>query len=508
MLPLLRPRDVTGVHNKNRTTPACNSAIALICFALPASVFAAPWIDAGDATLRHHLHVLADAGIITVPINTWPLMWSGIRRDLDNSTNRDLTPVQNASLAYVQFAATRETRDDFRLDWKTRARETKPIFSDFGDNQREQVESQLSADWIGGALAARASVTWVADPLDNKQVRYDGSYVAGVLGNWALSLGAIDRWWGPSWQQSNILSTNARPVPGIAIQRNYSDAFETPWLSWIGPWQLVTFMGQMESAQSVEKPLLWGLRISFKPLPSLELGLSRTAQWGGKGRDHDLGTFTDLLVGRDNRGSDGIDKNNEPGNQLAGFDWRWATTSSTGFYGQFTGEDEAGMAPSRFIATLGGDMTLAASESQTRIFLEASDTAADGFKGSERIDYAYEHQIYKDGYRFRGRPIGAAMDNDSRMLTLGAEYVPDDGIDISASASRVQLNRDGSNAAPPGGNVITANDVSLWIADINARYIIGDWQISGGISYSSETLTLGGEKAGESGVSIGWEWRL
>jgi len=495
------------VHYKNRTTPACRCATALLSLALSASTFAAPWIDAGDATLRHHLLVLADAGLITVPVNTWPLMWAGIRRNLERADHFDLDAAQATSLAYVQFAATRETRDDVRLGWKTTARETKPIFTDFADSQREQVESQLYADWIGGSLAGRAAVTWVVDPLDNKQIRYDGSYIAGVLGNWALSVGAIDRWWGPGWQQSNILSTNARPIPGVSIQRNYSDAFRTPWLSWLGPWQLVSFMGQDES-KAIEKPLLWGLRITMRPLQSLELGISRTAEWAGHGRPHDTGTFVDLLGGKDNSGSDGINSSNEPGNQLAGFDWRWHIGWNTAFYGQFTGEDEAGDAPSRFIATLGADVAILGRESQTRIFFEASDTTADGIHGSERDNYAYEHGIYADGYRFRGRAIGAATDNDSRLVTLGADHHWDDRMEISWSVSRAQLNRDGTNTTAPGGNVITADAVDLWIADARVSYLIDSWQLTAGVDYSSEKLQLGGETAGDTGVYIGWEWRL
>lgn len=506
------------MHYKNRTTPARNrpaallyvtlSAATLFAATLPATVSAAPWIDAGDATLRHHLLVLADAGVITVPVNTWPLMWSGIVRDLDHADDFDLDGASATSLAYVQFAATRATSSDIRLDWKTSARNTKPVFTDFADQQREQVESQFSADWVGGSFAGRAAVTWAVDPLDGKYARYDGSYLAGIVGNWAISVGAIDRWWGPAWQQSNILSTNARPVPGIAIQRNYSTAFETPWLSWIGPWQLVSFMGQQESAQAIEKPLLWGLRFTLRPLQSLEIGMSRTAQWAGKDRPHDLGTFGDLLVGKDNSGSDGIDADNEPGNQLAGLDWRWHFGWNSSFYGQFTGEDEAGGAPSRFLATLGADVAIIEREMHTRIFVEASDTTADGFNGDGRENYAYEHGIYKDGYRFRGRAIGAATDNDSRLITLGADHHWDDSLQISWSLSRAELNRDGSDVAAPGGNVITPNAVDMWIADARVSYLVGNWQLSAGIDYAREDIELGGEKAGESGVYLGWEWRL
>lgn len=43
---------------------------------------AAPWVDASDIYLRADIQALADAGVITVPVNTYPLMWSGIGGDL------------------------------------------------------------------------------------------------------------------------------------------------------------------------------------------------------------------------------------------------------------------------------------------------------------------------------------------------------------------------------------------------------------------------------------------
>ena len=65
-----------------------------------------------------------------------------------------------------------------------------------------------------------------------------------VLGNWSASLGKVDRWWGPGWDGSLILSTNARPIPAISLDRRIAEPFENKWLSWIGPWSFHSFIGQ------------------------------------------------------------------------------------------------------------------------------------------------------------------------------------------------------------------------------------------------------------------------
>jgi hypothetical protein len=69
-----------------------------------------------------------------------------------------------------------------------------------------------------------------------------------------------------------------------------------------------------------------------------------------------LDTFIDLLLGNDNLGDEGIDRSNEPGDQLAGIDIRRASTlfdKPIAVCGQFIGEDEAVGFPSRFLGHLG-----------------------------------------------------------------------------------------------------------------------------------------------------------
>jgi len=80
------------------------------------------------------------------------------------------------------------------------------------------------------------------------------------------------------------------------------------------------FHGQLEQDRDYPGTLLFGMRVESRPLPSLQIAASRSAQWCGEGRPCDLGTFGDLLTGNDNDQA----LADQPGNQLAGFDVRWS----------------------------------------------------------------------------------------------------------------------------------------------------------------------------------------
>ena len=185
--------------------------LLLCCLAFGASSYAEPWINPGDAELRHHLYVLADTGIIKTPVSTWPLMWSSIGSEIDAANSRGLSNAQSWSLAYVRFAKVRASsgtgQNNWRVELRNFAASTPPLFTDFSLSAREEQTTTLKADWIGNRFAAKLSASYVDEPSDGKKTRFDGSYLAAVLGNWSFSLGAIDRWWGPGWQNSLMLST-------------------------------------------------------------------------------------------------------------------------------------------------------------------------------------------------------------------------------------------------------------------------------------------------------------
>lgn len=101
---------------------------------------------------------------------------------------------------------------------------------------------------------------------------------------------------------------------------------ESPWLSWIGPWDLQVIAGQLENDRAVPQALLLGARFVFNPIDSLQIGLTRLAQWGGEGRPQDLDALTNAVIGRDNGQTSGLKDGEDPSNQIAGFDFRLSLT--------------------------------------------------------------------------------------------------------------------------------------------------------------------------------------
>jgi len=396
--------------------------------------------------LRHDLQQLSDAGLLTGPNLSWPIGWSQVARELARLDMASLQPGQRAVAQRLKARAAREMRSgDIGLTAAVSGAVDPTPLRTFESTPREEGEVTIAADWLGERFAWKLSATVVADPEDDRPVRPDGSYVAMSLGNWMLSAGYLDRWWGPGWQGSLILSNNARPVPALAIDRNESTPFDVPVLRWLGPWRFSTFMGQYESDRDYENPLMWGLRVEFRPHPTLQIGISRTAQWCGKDRPCGLDTFWDLLVGNDNR-DDELTEEEEPGNQLGGFDVRWSWPGGRvplALYGQGIGEDEAGFMPSKYLGLFGAEVWGDVAGGSWRAHVEYADTACDFLADPPEFGCAYTHSIYTSGYRYRGRVQGHSMDADGESVGLGALFIDAGGQRWEVLARNVKLNRAG-----------------------------------------------------------------
>jgi hypothetical protein len=369
-----------------------------VCAIQPAS--AGPAIAPGDLALRHDIQVLADYGIIKGPVTTWPLNWNAIAADIDAPGDRTRLPNAVVDTMYrVQRRAERALqRNAPRFSAGLSAAEEPTRIRSFQNTPREQAELSAGMLWSDYRFVVDLNVQGVDAPADGDDVRADGSLLGINIGNFTFAASTMERWWGPSWDGNLILSNNARPIPSITINRNLTSPFDNRFLAWIGPWDLSLIFGQLESERFVPDARVFGMRFNFRPLPSLEIGLSRTAQWCGEGRPCDFGTFTDLLIGNDNIGDEGITAENEPGNQLAGIDVRWSNRlfgTPMAVYGQWTGEDEAGGFPSRALAMGGAEISGSSANGRWsfRWYAELAGTSCK-FISDDIFNCDYNHTIY------------------------------------------------------------------------------------------------------------------
>lgn len=388
------------------------SLAVLSAFSLPAM---AQGIVLNNEDLRTDLNWLNQQDVIQISTSTWPLSSEEIQRALSN--------------AQIENSVQRKVIDQVRSHLETENApvklalfaETDPqnIPQKFADEQKSQYQAALELNAGGAQWDARLRVNAEKDPIINngQDVNVEGSYIAGKLWNQWLIAGQIPTYWGPGHEGSLIRGDASRPVYGFTMQRADQKAFENKWLSWIGPWQYQAFGGQLDDYAAIPDAKLLGLRLTAQPLPYLELGASRILQWGGEGRSESWDTLWNAIKGNDNFYDGDLDKSN----QIAGLDARlnfqqWFSVPLS-LYGQYVGEDEAGLLPAKKMYLAGMDYSSQFNNMPYQVYAEWADTRTNG----DTQGISYNHYIYRDGYYQHGFPLGHAMGGDGQMYSIGGD---------------------------------------------------------------------------------------
>lgn len=223
-----------------------------------------------------------------------------------------------------------------------------------------------------------------------------------------VEVGRIPMWWGPSRHGSLLLSTNAQPLDVVRVATP-GPVLLPGFLGHLGLIRGETFLTRLYDDRAIPRPYLWGARLSTRVLPWLEVGASRTALFGGKGRAVKWRTFWDVWTAH------GEDKPEGPGDQRASFDARlvvpwWVQPFE--LYGELGGEDEAGYLPSKFAHLAGIYLPRIGPWHALELTVEFADTEVSGHPGVWYRNASYPD----DGYRYEGRIIGHHVGTDGRDL--------------------------------------------------------------------------------------------
>jgi len=395
------------------------SAIALLGAAGPA--IASPWAEVGDAQLRSDIEVLSAAGVIDNVTSQWPLPWASIVSRLESGAAEGQPDyVRDAAERVLEHAKADLHPDSFAASVTADATNLPSVVRGFDALGREDLQAQVSAEYMTDDAAIRINAGAQVDHKSGHvEFMPDGSYGAVKLGGALVYLGYVTHWWGPGWRSALSLSNNARPMPQIGIERADTSAFQSPWLSWIGPWQMEFLVGWLDDSRIATNTIFVGFQTTINPFPGFEFGFGRTTEMCGEGHNCSLGDYFNI-----DNGPGHVNKTNDEGDIHLRY-----TSTYAGYpfeiYTQFMNEDTNPFTHSFTSHLVGGSVWFPMGDSMLRTTVEYAESVptVDIFSfGDVGHGIAYNNGDYVDGMRYRGRTLGFSLDSDSALLTLQASY--------------------------------------------------------------------------------------
>jgi hypothetical protein len=148
-------------------------------------------------------------------------------------------------------------------------------------------------------------------------------------------------------------------------------------------------------------------------------------------------------------------------------------------YAQAIGEDEANGMPSKYIGLAGVEFWGGIGERSWRAHVEYADTACSFYESEPQFGCAYRNVIYTDGYQYRDRSVGHALDGDSQQISAGFMLVEADGSSWELAAQSAEINRESAN---PVHSIATAA-AKIHSADLYHRRAILGGEFKIGLGY-------------------------
>lgn len=433
-------------------------AAALLALSATAA-HAGPFAEVGDRQLRNDVGLLAAAGLIRGPVDSWPLPWAQIESGLNRAKDgRALPPHLQAAVGRLDRLADFNAKD---IAVEARLMGTNEVSTarDFGTLARGQADVSGRIEANGDVISVSLGGGYRSDQ-PSAPFHLEPSQVTLRLGNWALYAGNNEQWFGPGVDGALLFSNSARPIPKVGIKRLNPDPIDFPVLRWLGPVRLDLFAGVLNEERDFKNTITIGTRLSFMPSQGFEVGLNRAQMLCGQGRPCGVKQIANSFIGIGNSDNSAPGDPTaflaQAGNQLAGFDLSY-THNFRGVAAKLYFEGEAedfdnvileqwgrliGLTLSGAAGTRGASYTTT---------LEYSDTLAAAFFNGTPLEKAtggqtrypgsfYNNSLYTSGFTYRGRPIGHWTAGDSRNLVLHAAITDTLNRRWYASARSVHLN--------------------------------------------------------------------
>ena len=249
-------------------------------------------------------------------------------------------------------------------------------------------------------------------------------YVGMQLNNWQITFGKQALWWGEDEGGTMLFSTNAAPI--LMLQINRVKPFKLPsLLGALGGIRVSYLIGRLSGYHWVfgantgfvgswtqtlsDQPFIVGQKVSFKPTPNLELGISATALFGGPGVP---ATAHKLFQAMFSSGNGAPGTSGDPGDRRGGFDFAYRVPGARDwltFYADAFTDDE----PNPWLAwnktALTSGLYLSRVPGIPRLDFRVEGVYTDPPGGGMTVEHGffYSNSRFKSGYTNDGNLIGS-----------------------------------------------------------------------------------------------------
>lgn len=294
----------------------------------------------------------------------------------------------------------------------------------------------IASAWLAGkigndtvvALEPRLSY----DSDQNGDASLISGYVKTRVNGTAIQVGKDPVFWGHSETGSLILGNNMEPLTSIKVS-NLEPYTSRGFLRFLGQMNFTGLYSQLENdrtrltANEVDKPSFVAFRSDFTPKDNFTFGLSFASMVGGKGKGMSSGDYWHWLTGHND------DAAQDKWNNIAGVDFKVRLPRWNGVqvYGEVYGEDQANYMPSKPAERGGVYIPRLSKDGAWDMRLEYAHTS----------DWWYSHQLYTNGYVYKGNIIGDPMGHDASQYFVKVGHYLDKNTQISLNASHLTMER-------------------------------------------------------------------
>ena len=290
-------------------------------------------------------------------------------------------------------------------------------------------------EMVDGLPAAPASAGL---PAANRLNVLEG-YVGMQLANWQITFGRQALWWGADESGPMMFSNNAAPILMLQIER--VKPFELPSIfGRLGPIRVDYIIGRLSGYHWVyssdsgfsgswsetlsDQPFIVGEKVSLKPTPDLELGISATTLFGGPGVP---ATGHKLLQAMFSTGNGLPGTASDPGDRRGGFDFAYripGLRDSLTFYGDAFTEDESNpwFAWDKTALTSGIYLARVPWVAKLDFRAEGVYTDVPGGGATAEHGFFYTNSRFKSGYTNQGDLLGSWIGRQGQGAEAWTNY--------------------------------------------------------------------------------------